>query len=81
MSNSILKTLAARRWIEIVGQRNVPGKPTLFTTTLYFLDDLKLRSLEDLPTLEEMKSLIEVSDKDQALAPEESGMQRREPRV
>ncbi|MDP1934693.1 MAG: SMC-Scp complex subunit ScpB, partial [Nitrosomonas sp.] len=73
---SVLRTLIARGWIEAVGHRNVPGKPELFATTQHFLDDLNLRALEELPPLEEMKSLIESSDKNQDLPfekPEESG--------
>jgi segregation and condensation protein B len=72
VSSSVLKTLTARGWIEAVGHRNVPGKPALFATTSHFLDDLSLRSLEELPPLEEMKSLIESTDKNQDLALEES---------
>ena len=67
VSSSVLKTLTARGWIEAIGHRNVPGKPALFATTPHFLDDLNLRSLEELPPLEEMKSLIESSDKNQDL--------------
>lgn len=59
VSSSVLKTLIARDWIEEVGHRNVPGKPALFATTAHFLDDLNLRSLDELPPLEEMKSLLE----------------------
>ena len=76
VSSSVLRTLIARGWIEAVGHRNVPGKPELFATTQHFLDDLNLRALEELPPLEEMKSLIESSDKNQDLPfekPEESG--------
>jgi len=76
VSSSVLRTLIARGWIEAVGHRNVPGKPELFATTRHFLDDLNLCSLEELPPLEEMKSLIDSSDKNQELAfeePEESG--------
>jgi len=67
VSSSLLKTLTARGWIDAVGHRNVPGKPALFATTPHFLDDLNLRSLEELPPLEEMKSLIESNDKNQDL--------------
>ncbi len=67
VSSSVLKTLTARGWIDAVGHRNVPGKPALFATTPHFLDDLNLRSLEELPPLEEMKSLIESNDKNQNL--------------
>ena len=71
VSSSVLKTLTARGWIETVGHRNVPGKPALFATTAHFLDDLNLRSLEELPPLEEMKSLIESNEKNQNLPLEE----------
>ncbi|MEK6685197.1 MAG: SMC-Scp complex subunit ScpB [Pseudomonadota bacterium] len=67
VSGSVLKTLTARGWIDAVGHRNVPGKPALFATTPHFLDDLNLRSLEELPPLEEMKSLIESNEKNQDL--------------
>lgn len=67
VSGSVLKTLTARGWIDTVGHRNVPGKPALFATTPHFLDDLNLRSLEELPPLEEMRSLIESNEKNQDL--------------
>lgn len=67
VSGSVLKTLTARGWIDAVGHRNVPGKPALFATTPHFLNDLNLRSLEELPPLEEMKSLIESNEKNQDL--------------
>lgn len=67
VSTSVLKTLTARGWIESVGHRNVPGKPALFATTAHFLDDLNLRTLEELPPLEEMKSLIESGGQNQEL--------------
>lgn len=76
VSSAILKTLMARGWIEAVGHRNVPGKPELFATTTHFLDDLNLRSIEELPPLEEMKSLLESGSENAHLPleqPEESG--------
>lgn len=71
VSSSVLKTLTARGWIDAVGYRNVPGKPALFATTQHFLDDLNLRSLEELPPLEEMRSLIDASERNQDLPLEE----------
>jgi len=59
VSSQILKTLEARGWIDIVGTRDTPGKPELFATTKQLLDDLNLRSLQELPPLEEMSSLLE----------------------
>jgi segregation and condensation protein B len=59
VSSQILKTLEARGWIDVVGTRDTPGKPELFATTKQLLDDLNLRSLQELPPLEEMSSLLE----------------------
>ena len=59
VASPILKTLEARYWIEVIGTRDVPGKPELFATTQQLLDDLNLRSLHELPDLEEMGSLLE----------------------
>ncbi len=62
VSSQILKTLEARGWIDIVGTRDVPGKPELFATTKQLLDDLNLRTLQELPPLEEMGNLLEQSE-------------------
>jgi segregation and condensation protein B len=59
VSSGILKALEARGWIDEVGHREVPGRPALYSTTRSFLDDLGLRSLTELPTLEELGSLVE----------------------
>jgi len=67
VSSQILKTLEARGWIDVVGTRDVPGKPALYATTKQMLDDLNLRSLQELPPLEEITSLLEQGE--QAAAP------------
>jgi segregation and condensation protein B len=59
VSAQILKTLEARGWIDVIGTRDVPGKPSLFATTKQLLDDLNMRSLQELPSLEEMGHLLE----------------------
>ena len=46
-----LRTLQERGWIDVVGQREVPGRPLLYATTKTFLNDLSLRSLAELPPL------------------------------
>jgi segregation and condensation protein B len=61
VSTNIIKALEARGWIEAVGHREVPGRPALFATTRAFLDDLNLRSLEDLPALDDLGSLVEAT--------------------
>jgi len=55
---NIIKTLEEREWIEAIGHRDVPGRPTLFATTAHFLSDLGLRGLADLPPLEELGKLV-----------------------
>ena len=59
VSSQILKALEARGWIDIVGTRDAPGKPSLYATTKQMLDDLNLRSLQELPPLEEISNLLE----------------------
>jgi len=59
VSPGILKALEARGWIHVIGHREVPGRPEIFATTKFFLDDLNLRSLEELPSLSELGNLAE----------------------
>lgn len=55
LSPNIIRTLLERGWIREVGVKEVPGRPSLFGTTHQLLDDLSLRSLDDLPSLPEIK--------------------------
>ncbi|MDE2496720.1 MAG: SMC-Scp complex subunit ScpB [Xanthomonadaceae bacterium] len=71
VSTSIMHTLEEREWIRVVGYRDVPGKPALFGTTRQFLDYFNLKSLDQLPTLAEIR---EIADPQLALAPEASAM-------
>jgi len=59
VSPATLKALEERGWIDVVGHRESPGRPALFATTRRFLDDLNLRSLEELPALEELQSALD----------------------
>ncbi len=59
VSTNIVKVLESRGWIEAIGHREVPGRPALYATTRQFLDDLALRSVEELPPLEDLGGLIE----------------------
>ncbi|HLY96679.1 MAG: SMC-Scp complex subunit ScpB [Sideroxydans sp.] len=65
VSSQVLKTLEARGWIESIGTRDTPGKPALYATTPQFMDDLNLRSLHELPALEEMGTLLEAGIADE----------------
>jgi segregation and condensation protein B len=55
--STIIRTLQEREWIRVVGHRDVPGKPALFGTTKAFLDYFNLSSLDDLPSLAEIKDM------------------------
>lgn len=57
VSTSIMKTLLDRQWVRIVGHRDVPGRPALYGTTREFLDYFGLQSLDELPTLAELRDL------------------------
>jgi segregation and condensation protein B len=59
VSPATLNALIERGWVEIIGQRETPGRPAIFATTRKFLDDLNLRTLEELPALEELQSALE----------------------
>lgn len=57
VSSNIIKTLLERDWIKVLGHKDVPGKPSLYGTTKAFLDYFNLKSLDQLPTLAEIKDL------------------------
>ena len=60
VSSNIIKTLMEREWIKVLGHKDVPGKPALYGTTKEFLDYFNLKSLEDLPSLAEIKDLDKI---------------------
>jgi segregation and condensation protein B len=59
VSANIIRALEARGWVEIVGHKEVPGRPELLATTRTFLDDLNLASLQELPALDDLDSLVD----------------------
>lgn len=59
VSTNVIRALEARGWIDVVGHREVPGRPALYATTRAFLDDLSLRTLEELPALDDLDALVE----------------------
>jgi segregation and condensation protein B len=56
-----MRTLHERNWVRVVGHREVPGRPELLGTTREFLDYFGLKSLDDLPTLAELRDLDDIS--------------------
>lgn len=61
VSTNIVKTLLERDWVRIVGHRDVPGRPAMFGTTREFLDYFGLKSLDELPTLAELRDIDSIN--------------------
>ena len=57
VSSNLIKTLQEREWVKPLGHKEVPGRPTLYGTTREFLDYFNLKSLNELPTLAEIRDL------------------------
>ncbi len=57
VSSNIIKTLLEREWVRVVGHKEVPGRPALYGSTQQFLDYFNLKSLEEMPSLAELKDL------------------------
>ncbi|ABE30139.1 segregation and condensation protein B [Paraburkholderia xenovorans LB400] len=85
VNTQVVKQLEDRNWIEVIGHRDVPGRPALYATTRQFLDDLGLKALDELPPLADPSAqlnadllgqhAIEFADADtvQAVTPGEDG--------
>ncbi len=81
--STIVRTLQEREWIRVVGHRDVPGKPALFGTTKAFLDYFNLSSLDDLPSLAEIKDMGSIEpelDFEQAQSGKDESEDAAEPR-
>lgn len=62
VSSHIMKSLSERRWIKVIGHKEVPGRPSLYATTKEFLDYFSLKSLADLPSAE---NFLQAADNEQ----------------
>jgi segregation and condensation protein B len=62
VSTSIMKTLQEREWVRVVGHREVPGHPAMYGTTREFLDYFNLKSLDELPSLAELRDLSAIGE-------------------
>jgi segregation and condensation protein B len=58
VATQVIRMLEERGWVDVVGHRDTPGRPALLATTRKFLDDLGLRSLADLPALEQINPTV-----------------------
>ena len=61
VSAEVIGRLEARGWVEVIGHKEVPGRPALYATTKTFLDDLGLRSLQELPPLEDIAKTLDLT--------------------
>ena len=57
----VIRTLEERGWVDTIGHRDTPGRPALLATTKQFLDDLGLRSISELPSLQEIAQNMELT--------------------
>ncbi len=69
VSTDIMRALLARGWVKEVGFKAVPGRPALYATTKQFLDYFNLKSLRELPTLQERRELEEIARDNQIQLP------------
>src|SRR5438093_171253 len=54
--DGVLQTLMERGLVKIAGRAEIPGRPLLYETTQFFLDHFGLRSLDELPNVEELRT-------------------------
>ena len=69
VSTQIIQSLENRGWIDVVGHRETPGRPALYATSRTFLDDLGLRSLQELPPLEEIAKTLQLEPEPASAVP------------
>ena len=60
VNTQVVKQLEDRGWIEVIGHRDVPGRPALYATTKDFLDDLGLKALDQLPALTDPNAQLQI---------------------
>jgi len=74
----VLRTLLDRRLIRIVGRKDIPGRPLMYSTSKQFLQSFGLKDLADLPALRDIKDLGEpeqfvLSEPEMTMDPEAQG--------
>ena len=57
--SAVISTLLEKNFIKMTGKKEVPGRPFLYGTTEKFLEHFGLKSIADLPPIEEIKNLLE----------------------
>jgi segregation and condensation protein B len=66
VSSNIIRTLLEREWVKVVGYKEVPGRPAMYGTTKAFLDYFNLKSLKEMPALDDVRALVEPVLQDEA---------------
>jgi len=61
VATQVIRALEERGWVDVVGHRDTPGRPALLATTSKFLDDLGLRSLAELPSLDALNTTLDLA--------------------
>ncbi len=61
VSSQIIKTLLEREWVKVIGHRDVPGRPAMYATTRHFLDYFSMQSLNQLPSLAEIRDIEKIN--------------------
>jgi len=74
VSSQIVKTLLDYQWIRVLAHRETAGRPALYGTTRHFLDHFNLKTLNELPTLADLKELVPITEEENAalFAPEDN---------
>ncbi|MFH2044296.1 MAG: SMC-Scp complex subunit ScpB [Pseudomonadota bacterium] len=57
-SGGILRTLLELKLIRVLGRKDIPGRPLIYSTTKRFLEIFGLKNLRELPTPDEIKGLV-----------------------
>jgi len=83
VSQNIMRTMLERGWIRVVGQREVPGRPSMYGTTRAFLDYFNLKSLDQLPPLAEIRALIEpvLEEEETAADTDQTNIEQLHPQI
>lgn len=79
VSTSIMRTLQERGWVRTVGHRDVPGRPAMYGTTRAFLGHFNLKSLDQLPSLAELRDLDEIHPELDLKFPEDAALEVKSP--
>ena len=72
VGTQLIRGLMERGWVKIVGQRDVPGRPSLYSTTKEFLDYFGLQHLRELPELPSLSDLTSIEHELPIDEPDES---------